>query len=83
MLKGNGLLCNIFCKHFEENYKHTKVALNFVLKQRFSQKTQFMLILVNLLYRDQIVNQQYCEEIIICKTLVFGRYSGTLRYGIS
>ena len=36
MLKGNGLLRNIFRKHFEEKYKHTKVALNFVLKQCFS-----------------------------------------------
>ena len=36
MLKGNGLLRNIFRKHFEEKYKHTKVALSFVLKQCFS-----------------------------------------------
>ena len=36
MLKVNELLRNIFCKHFEEKYKHTKVALNFVLKQCFS-----------------------------------------------
>ena len=36
MLKGNGLLRNIFRKHFQEKYKHTKLALNFVLKQCFS-----------------------------------------------
>ena len=41
MLKGNGLLWNTFRrnnfrKHLEEKYKHTKVALTFVLKQFFS-----------------------------------------------
>ena len=38
MLKGVGLLKNIFRKRFEEKHKHTKVALNFVLKQCFSFK---------------------------------------------
>ena len=38
MLKVNELLRNIFCKHFEEKYKHTKVALNFVLKQALVKK---------------------------------------------
>ena len=67
MLKGNRLLRNIFRKHFEEKYKHTKVALNFVLKQCFSQKkkkTHFIVILVNLLYRDQIVSYNRFHNIL-------------------
>ena len=36
MLKGDGLLRIIFRKRFEEKYKHTKVALNFVIRQCFS-----------------------------------------------
>ena len=66
MLKWNGLLRNIFHKHFEEKYKHNKVALNFVLKQCFSQKTHFILILINLLYRDQIVSYSHFHNISTC-----------------
>ena len=41
-----------FSYNFEEKYKHTKVALSFVLKQCFCWKIHFILILD----RDQIVH---------------------------
>ena len=48
MLKGDRLIGNIFRKPFKEKYKHTNIALNFVLKQYFSEKKHiFTLILVN------------------------------------
>ena len=34
--KGNRLIKNILRKSFEEKYKHTKIVLNFVLKQYLS-----------------------------------------------
>ena len=38
MLKGDRLIRNTFRKPFEEKYKHTKIALNIVIKQKVAFK---------------------------------------------